>query len=223
MRAQFLEDGTISVTGAKRKESFNKIWAGIGWPENESGYICVVGQRVDGRYHALWEKKGGLWEIGKASMEANNRLLVDSIWVDTRDAVATSYMRTLPGLCFSEKPAERSLTRAKVNCVQAEEDSSGAERVMATVVPVSERAATNYRSALEKARGVIMACNLLIHEACCPKLVYTLRQPLEDLLRSPVIKALVWVITAFEESEKDADIEPASSDQWYNNSPRGLP
>jgi len=53
-------------------------------------------------------------------------------------------------------------------------------------------------------------------------MVYALRQPLEDLLRSPVMKGLVWVITALEDSKRSADTEVSISDAWYNNSPRGL-
>ena len=112
MRAKCLGDGTIAVTGTKGTESFNRIWAGVGWPENAAGYLCVLGERVDGRYHALWEKNGGLWELGVAAVEVKDRFLIDCIWVDARDAVATSYLRTLPGLCFHEEPPERGCATA---------------------------------------------------------------------------------------------------------------
>ena len=91
----------------------------------------------------------------------------------------------------------------------------------ATVVPVPERATANYRSALERTRGVIMAGNLMIHEANCPKLVYALRQPLEDLLRSPVMKALVWVITALEDAKRSTDSAASASDPCRTIRPEG--
>ena len=56
------------------------------------------------------EKKGGLWELGAAAVEAKDRLLVDCVWVDARDAIATSYLRTLPGLCFPEEPSAKRFT-----------------------------------------------------------------------------------------------------------------
>jgi hypothetical protein len=216
MRAKYLEDGTITVTGTKGKESFNQVWAGLGWPENEAGYLCVIGGRVDGRYHALWEKIGGLWELGTATVEAKDRFLIDCIWVDARDAVGTAYLRTLPGLCFYETPPKRGLPAATGTHFPAKRGEA-----TATVLPVSERTTNNYRSALEKTRGVIMAGNLLIHEANCPKLVYALRQPLEDLLRSPVVKGLVWVITALEELKGSTDLQVSTSNPWYGNTPRG--
>ncbi len=222
MRSKYLEDGTMAVFGTKTKQRFNKIWAGIGWPETEAGYLCVVGERLDSRYHALWEKKGGLWELGAAAVEAKDRLLVDCVWVDARDAVATSYLRTLPGLCFHHEPSEKSFPTDIGAGPQAKAPHSTGEEITATVLAVPERATANYRSALEKARGVIMTGNLLIHEANCPKLVYTLRQPLEDLLRSPVMKGLVWIITALEDAKRGANLESSTSDPWYNNSPRGL-
>jgi hypothetical protein len=215
MRAEYLEDGTIAVIGTKGKENFNKVWAGIGWPENEAGHLCVIGERVDGRYHALWEKIGGLWELGSATVEAKDRFLIDCIWVDASDVVATSYLRMLPSLCFYEKPARRGLpTGTGTHAVAKRGETT------ATVVPVSDRTANNYRSALEKTRGVIMAGNVLIHEANCPKLVYALRQPLDDLLRSPVIKGLVWVITALEDAKGSADSELSISEPWYSNTRR---
>ncbi len=222
MRSEYLEDGTIAVTGTKGAERFNKIWAGIGWPESESGYLCVLGERVDGRYHVLWEKGGGLWELGTAAVEAKDLFLINCIWVDAGDAVATSYLRTLSGLCFHEEPSERGCATATGAGSKAKAPRSIEGRITATVAPVSERATANYRSALEKARGVIMAGNLMIHEANCPKLVYTLRQPLEDLPRSPVMKGLVWVITALEAAKRGGETEASTLDRWYNNSPRGL-
>lgn len=222
MRSKYLEDGNIAVLGTKTKERFNKIWAGIGWPETEAGYLCVVGERLDSRYHALWEKNGGLWELGAAALEAKDRLLVDCVWVDARDAVATSYLRTLPGLCFPEEPSGKSFKTVTGASSKAKAPRSIVGGMTTTVVPVPERATANYRSALEKARGVIMTGNLLIHEANCPKLVYTMRQPLEDLLRSSVMKGLVWVITALEDAKRSANLEPSDTDPWYNNSPRGL-
>ena len=135
-------------------------------------------------------------------MEAKDRFLIDCIWVDARDAVATSYLRALPGLCFHEEPPERGCASATGAGSPARGPRSIEKEMTATVLPVPERATANYRSALEKTRGVIMAGNLMIHEANCPKLVYALRQPLEDLLRSPVMKGLVWVITALEQRKE---------------------
>jgi hypothetical protein len=220
VRAEYLEDGAIAVIGTKGKQTFNKVWAGIGWPDNEAGYISIVGERADHRYHALWEKTGGLWELGVAAVEAKNRLLVDNIWVDSRDAVATSYLRTVPGLCFHEEPPKRALTTVVGTHPPAKASRFTELETTASVMSVPERVTTNYRSALENTRGVIMASKLLIHEQNCPKLVYALRQPLEDLLRSPVMKALVWVLTALEEAGRNAGLELSASDPWYANTPR---
>lgn len=221
MRAQQLEDGSIAVSGTTRSERFNRIWAGIGWPEREPGYICVVGDRQDGRYHALREKRGGLWELGDAALEAKDRFLLESILVDGRDAIATSYFRTLNGLCFyedsgaelpplTETPTEvPRLTSAFVTGWNT-----------ATVVPVPERVVSNYRSALEKVRGLIVSGRLLIHEANCPRLVYTLRQPLEDLLNSPVMKGLVWVLTALADTAGNWSLQLPEPVPWYTSPPR---
>ena len=91
---------------------------------------------------------------------------------------------------------------------------------IAIVVAVPDRITGNFRSALEKTRGVIMASQLLIHQTRCPKLIYTLRQPLDEILRSPVIKSLVWVITALEDHKGNDTPPRAEQEPWYGNLPR---
>jgi hypothetical protein len=95
MRAEYLEDGTIAVTGSRSTEIFTRIWASVGWPDRDSGHVCVVGERTDGLYHCLWEKSGGLLEIGTAVIAAKDLFLIDCVWVDSSDELATSYLRTL--------------------------------------------------------------------------------------------------------------------------------
>jgi hypothetical protein len=87
-------------------------------------------------------------------------------------------------------------------------------------VPVPEKILTNYRSALEKTRGLIMAGRLIVHERNCPRLVYTLRQPLEDLLASPVMKGLVWVLSALEDTKGNGGLNGMEPQPWYANAPR---
>jgi hypothetical protein len=219
MLAQYRENGSIEVSGTTRKEDFNKIWAGIGWPDQDTGYICVVGERTDGNYHCLWEKRGGLWELGAAALEAKDRFLVDLIWVDARDDLATSYLRTLEGLCFYEPAADKGSARPASNIPSAPSPFRALDST-ATIAAVPEKVVANYRSALEKTRGVILAGRLLIHETNCPLLVYTLRQPLEELLKSPVMKALVWVLTSLEEAKGNGLLEPPPQEPWYTNIPR---
>jgi hypothetical protein len=213
MKARYLSDGTISIVGTVREENFLKIVAGIGWPDRESGYLCVVGERADGRYHALWEKTGGLWELGEAAVQIKDRLLIECLWVDARDAVASSYLRTVEGLCFYE-------SRARTQPLGDPVAASTLGLVTATVMPVPDKLIGNFRSALEKTRGIIMDGRLLIHESHCPKLVYTLRQPLDDLLQSPVMKALVWVLTALEQGRGVDVPDNQPMEAWYTNVPR---
>ena len=158
----------------------------------------------------LYGKERGPLGIGRSRVGGQGPLSRRLIWVDARDDLATSYLRTLDGLCFYEEPPERGCATATGAGSPAKEPRSIERDTTATVVPVPERATANYRSALEKARGVIMAGHLMIHEANCPKLVYALRQPLEELLRSPVMKGLVWVMTALEDAKRSADTEAST-------------
>jgi len=221
MRAEYRENGSVEVSGAARQELFNRVWAGIGWPERDAGYLCVVGERPDGNYHALWEKRGGLWELGDAALEVKDKLLVECIWVDARDGLATSYLRTLEGLCFHDE-GTGPLSPAEIGRPSAYHSVSATSdlKPTATVAPVPEKILANYRSALEKTRGLIMAGRLMVHEPNCPMLVYTLRQPLDDLLVSPVMKGLVWVLTALEDTKGNGSFNRVDPDPWYANAPR---
>lgn len=217
MHGHYLEDGLIAVSGARRVETFTRIWAGIGWPDRDSGAICAVGERPDGRYHALWEHTGGLWELGEAAVAVKDRLLVESIWVDSRDSLATSYFRTLNGLCFHESSdSDKDSTLGKL-FRSLKDRGNERELPTAAVMPVPDRVTDNFRSALEKTRGTIMKGNLLIHESNCPKLLYIIRQPLEDLLQSPVMRALVWVITALDATKGCHAGEETNMGPWYGN------
>lgn len=218
MRAEYLGDGAIAVSGAMHVEKFNRIGAAIGWPEAKSGYFCVLGERTDGGYHALWEKQGGLWELGDAAVQAKDRFLVEQIWVDARDAVATSYIRTLDGLCFYDE-SEQPDSAVQVSRIPSGWTQFKNQTMTAVVSPVPERVVNHYRSALEKVRGLIMRGSLLIHERNCPIMMYTIRQPLDDLLRSAVMKALVWVLTALEETKGNGR-QPEITEPWYTNLPR---
>jgi hypothetical protein len=219
MQAEYLGDGTIAVSGAKRVEKFQRIWAGIGWPESKSGHFCVIGERTDGRYHALWEKQGGLWELGDEAVQVKDRFLIEQIWVDARDTVATAYVRTLDGLCFYGEPSQTAAEAPAILTPSGWTQFKN-QTMTAVVCPVPERVLNHYRSALEKIRGLIMRGTLLIHEKNCPILMYTIRQPLDDLVKSAVTKALVWVLTALEESKGSNGQQPETPEPWYTNLPR---
>ncbi|MEW6533313.1 MAG: hypothetical protein AB1473_20950 [Thermodesulfobacteriota bacterium] len=219
MKARYLDNGTIAVSGTWDLVTFNRIWAGIGWPEKEPGYLCVVGERTDNRYHALWEKRGGLLELAEAAIQAKERFLIERILVDSADDLSTSYLRTKPGLCFSERGDEDG-TMLRPGDIRPRPAVSLNPRSMCVVAPVLNRVLENYRSALEKTRAVIVQGRLLIHESNCPGLLYALRQPLEDLLKSPAMKALVWVVTALETAQGNGDLVEASQEPWYMNPAR---
>ncbi|MBI5249391.1 MAG: hypothetical protein HY912_07845 [Desulfomonile tiedjei] len=219
MRAEYLGDGAIAVSGTMHVEKFNKIWGGIGWPETKSGYFCVIGEKTDGRYHALWEKQGGLSELGDEAVQAKDRFLIEQIWVDGRDSIATSYIRTLDGLCFYDE-SERVASHRPVTVTASGWTQFKNQTMTAVVSPVPDRVVNHYRSALEKIRGLIMQGMLLIHERNCPIMMYTIRQPLDDLLKSAVMKALVWVLTALEGSKANLGQPPEIPEPWYKNLPR---
>lgn len=220
MRAQRLEDGSIGVTGRERAIVFERMEAGVGWPDLEPGYVLVVGERLDGLYHCLWERQGGLWELGSAAREARENFLVDRVWVDGSDSVSTSYLRTLNGLCFQEKSAQTVGQRIIGRTGFTARLPPTTEEHPISVALIQEAVAVNFRSSLERTREVVMTGRIMIHEGNCPRLTYMLRQPLEAMLKSPVIKGLVWVVSALELTGNSSAEPAAPRAPWYANPPR---
>jgi hypothetical protein len=204
MRGRLEPDGTIIVRGSSSERKFSVICGGVGWPEGDPGYFLVVGLREDGRYHCLWEKQGRLWELGEAIREGQSAFLLDCVWADAADKLGMAYLRNL-------------------NTVTIERDGAGPELKSvlekvepAVVVAVRENVTAHFGCALEKIREIMMRGGLLVHEANCPNLIHSLRRPWRDLLQSPVIRALVYVISGLE-SGKGASNAGRFTEPWYGN------
>ncbi len=197
-------DGTIAVHGSSSVQKFAAICAGLGWPNDEPGYFCVVGRREDGRYHCLWEKQGRLWELRETLNAAQSRFLLDCVWVDPTDELGISYLR--------------NLNASGVDAERPGADSAHVGQIVGqpVIAGVRKNVMENFVCALEKTREVIMLGALLIHETNCPKLVYSLRRPWKDLLQSPIIRALVCAISGLE-SSKGLSSAGSATQPWYCN------
>jgi hypothetical protein len=188
MDAKALPDGDIRVRGVSRDELFTVINAGVGWSAEQPAAIVVIGLRRDGRFHALEEATGSLFEITDSAVEIADRLLVDTFLIDATDRVAADYFRrtALKG---------RHVVRS---------------------VPV--RIISHFRSALEHARGLLLNESALINERLCPTLLYSLRQNHDYAMRAPVVRALVYALLGFQDWNTINDVAPGSTDSgWYRN------
>jgi hypothetical protein len=148
-------------------------------------------------------------------MDATKSFFIERIMVDANDELSTSYLRNYDGLCFHKAESQGASYLPYGSIAPPRVRRAGPP--LPIVSPVQERIGANYRAAMEQTRGVIMNGKLLVHEAQCPILVYTLRQPLDEILPSPVMKALVWVITAFEQSQSGDTPDRMDSNTWYSN------
>jgi hypothetical protein len=202
-------DGTISVSGSSRIEKFHRIQAGLGVPEQDDGYLCVVGQRLDGRYHCLWEKSGSLADLGPALIESSRTLLVEQVFMDCSDRLALEMIRTfgVSDRCenssqaplFGQTPEELFIVR----CAQ-------------------DRLVLNFRTALEKTRVLIDGGRILIHEGNCPRLMQSMGLRIQELMTSSVMKALVWVVSALETAGSADKAPHINKAPWYGNFSRRL-
>lgn len=213
MKTTYNYDGTIMVSGSSKEERFERIWGGIGFPGTDPGYLCVIGERTDGRYHALWELRGSLAELGEAAVEAKHRLLTDVFWIDGSDEIAAAYFRTLEGLT---RPPGVSQRKDPIGLMREPALRYSSQSEQDTVVAaVPERLVSHFRSALDMTRGLINSGKLLVHAQNCPVLLYTLRQPVDDVVGSPVSRAIVWVLSGLETSSVHDNPLSDADDMWY--------
>ena len=218
MRASLKHDGLIIIHGDVRSESFTSVHAGVGWPDGEPGGVVVVGRREDGRYHILEEKRGRLFEIAGASVEIASRLLVDTFWIDSTDSVSTAYFRGEDGplgpLDARKRPLVKTFT---LGTISANRPGKGRELDSAPIVrSVSDTILRNFRSALERVRGMIAQERALINEKRCPSIMYAMRQPMDYALASPVMAALALGLLSMVGAGDD-DHALDMPRQWYDN------
>ena len=167
--------------------------------------ICVwsVGART-AAIIASGKSKGGCGNCGKLSLPRKSRFLLDCVWVDPADQLGISYLRNLNAPTVDGEPCGADFGLA-------------ADTVGQTVIAgVRKNVMENFVCALEKTREVMMLGTLLIHEANCPKLIYSLRRPWKDLLQSPIIRGLVCAISGLE-SSKGLSAVGSAIQPWYAN------
>lgn len=210
MIAKCRQDGTVEISGARGTEKFNRIEAGIGWPAKEDGYLCIAGERMDGKYHLLWEIQGGLWELGSQIPELTNRFMIDCIRADTDDGVAAAYLRSLNNSVMETARDHGEIKR-----------HLGRPELLPPIVPVPASMTGSFRSAVEQVRGIVMSGKVVIHRTNCKRLVTAMRQKVEDLMDSSVMKAFAWVILGMERSGTLAP-EETSDAGWYGNLDRSV-
>ncbi|MGC8908875.1 MAG: hypothetical protein ACP5M0_15750 [Desulfomonilaceae bacterium] len=215
LKAQRLYDGAIAVAGRSATLLFSRIWAGVGWPESEQGALCVLGESFEGVYHGLAESRGSLFELGSAAETARRELLVECFWVDASDDVSVTYFRRLD---FSGRkaPAKPRLGGGRSPLhVRAPGYADAEDRP--AIVSVRDAYREHFRAALETLAGVAAAGRLVIPQDLCPSAAFALKRDLAYLLQSPVIKALVWVLTAMESTRDQAPRDAGPDDGWYRN------
>lgn len=218
MKARRLYDGSIALSGEHVTLAFSRIWAGVGWPDNEQGALCVVGESLERVYHAVGEWRGSLFELGDAAAAARRDYLVDYFWVDASDHVAVEYFRRLDSMC-GHVPRLRPDRRGSAAGPSLKSSTPPAEDCPA-IVGVRAGYREHFRAALETVRVIAAARRLVVHEDLCPGLAFGLRRDLDYMLKSPVTKALVWVLTAMESASDHGTEDVVQHDPWYLNLPR---
>ncbi len=215
MQARLLWDDSIAVTGEESTLVFNRVWAGVGWPEADQGAVCVVAESTERVYHALMEWRGSLYELGSAALTARTDLLVDSFLIDDSDEVSTAYFRGLEFCPGSLQTSGKRRTNHEQLFMASSRKSSQAD--YPAIIGIRPCFRDNFRASLETLRGIAASERLNVHQKHCPSLAFALKRDLDFLLRSPVVKALVWALTAMESTRDKAVIEVWPEDGWYHN------
>lgn len=214
MSAKILHDGTIEIRTCAGVHIFDRTFASLAWPEESSGHMIVCGITPDGRLAVFTECAGGLLELGDMAVRAKNDYAMDAVIVDDRDRVSTVGLRNLEGLCFDDSSDGNSEKRLK--SWRAFRKSSFADLQDAVAVcPAPREIMANYRGALERARLLIMKRRIIIDDIECPALAHELFQPMNYVMGSAAVRALVLASGSVRTGE------PAWGSQtrtlWYAN------
>ena len=143
---------------------------------------------------------------------------MDTFWIDSTDSVSTAYFRGADGplgpLDTGKRPVGKTFT---LGTISANRPGKGRELDSAPIVrSVSDAILRNFRSALERVRGMIAVEQALINEKRCPSIMYTMRQPMDYALSSPVMAALALGLLSMV-GAGDNKYALGMQRQWYDN------
>jgi hypothetical protein len=193
LKARYECDGMLAVAGLRSVERFSGMWAGVTAPGESPGYFLVVGERSDGLFHCLWEKEARLAELRKTVSRTCSAMLVDCLWLNSReDPDIATFRMALMGT----------------------EDEKGSPPPVIAGVP--ERFRAGFASGLETVREMMREGRLLVFEALCPRLLYEIRRPRAELMTSNVIQTLVLTVGVLEYLRMGCDPGPPEQ-PWYGN------
>ena len=217
MPPRMLPDGLLEInTPGRPPLVLDRIFASLAWPQQQAGHFIAIGVKQDGRFRVLSETSGGLLELGEAALRAKSDYMMDSIMVDERDTVSTTGLRNLEGLCFVTPPDthRRRVVDRRRRRVDFED-----LRDSVAVIPAGREITGNYRGALERTRVLIMTHRIIVDENDTPTLAHDLTQPMNFVLESAPVRALV-LATGSIQTGVSMEFPVDFSRTWYKNMPR---
>lgn len=216
MSTIMLSDGLIQIKTSCKTMAFARIFGSLAWPQHASGHFVVIGEKRDGCFRVLAETSGGLLELGKAALRAKSVYMTDSIIVDDSDTVSTTSLRNLEGLTFTPRPIDNK--RLVVDRRKRRPDLDELRDGVA-VIPVAREITGNYRGALERTRVLIMTRRIIIDENDTPSLAHDLTQPMNFVLESAPVRALVLASGSME-NYACMEYSGRMTKMWYKNMAR---
>lgn len=216
MSPRILPDGLIEIKTTGKTLVFERIFASLAWPQQTAGHFIVIGVKQDGSFRVLSESAGGFLELGKSALRAKTDYMTDSIIVDDCDTVSTMSLRNLDGLCFMPDGRPK---RQNVVDWRRRRDHFADLRDGVAVIPAAREIKNNYRGALERTRVLIMTRRILIEENDTPSLAHDLTQPMNFVLESVPVRALVLASGSME-TIASREYPGSFSRVWYKNMPR---
>lgn len=196
--ARIVDHGITEITGATGKHHFLKIAAGFELPSNNPGYFCVVGERIDGIYHVFHEYQGRLSESARCLRQCAHAWHLDFIATTKTDEATHRLLVD----ALSLEPPPRLFPHA------GQADDIG-------LITIPESATRSIGSILDGIREMMSTGALVVHPKTCSALLHSIHRPWADLMVSPVMRALCWVIMIFERTRDFEHI--LQSEPWYGN------
>lgn len=204
------ETGHITYDGRIYKE----FAGGIGWlfPKGEEHYslhwLVVTGLGVDGLYHVVHEFGANMHQLCQEATDVKDRLFVSRFYADQSQPQLMSTVREHDGL--TRYITHGTDLRGRTKWLhQPERWQHFRDRdTVATLMPVSDRIRVDLQAGIDKVVGLISDRKLEISWEC-PRVIWVLRQSIEEWHIHPIMRALVWSVIMMEPSDTPKiDYEP---------------
>jgi hypothetical protein len=209
---------------------FKRFEGAIGWldPQGHDHYathwFVVIGEAEDGKLVVTTEAFGDLARLTTQLVDWKDRLLIKRIYIDDSEEETIKQLRKIDGLCSYQHHGTDIFDRK----LWARHESTWTHfrdrETTAALLPVPEEIKTDLMGGRDLLLGLQHAERLSARRVC-PRTSWLFCQepPLDQILRHPLMKALIYVVSMMVRSVRTTHHSESSLCAYQNRQAEWLP